>query len=104
VTQDFSRVTLPPLWTLAQAKVHLTDAAYDADVQQKLDAAQEAIESYLNLASDPSWDATTAPKVVKHAIFLLLTYYYEDRTGAETNSPWPAIYENLAAYRDPTVV
>ena len=101
---EFSRVTLPPLWTVDAAKVHLhlTDTDVDADVQQKLDSAQEAILSYLNLCADPTWDATTAPKAVTHAILLLTTSYYDDRRRRR-EPPWPTIYRVLAAYRDPTV-
>ena len=64
MTLEFSRVTLPPLWTVDQAKIHLhiTGTAYDADIQQKLDAAQEAILSYLAVAADPTWTAATVPK------------------------------------------
>jgi hypothetical protein len=105
VTLEFSRVTLPPLWTLAQAKIHLhlTGTDVDADVQQKLDAAQETILSYLNTAVDPTWDATTAPKAVTHAILLLTAYFYIDRGDGDLPNPWPKIYDLLAAYRDPTV-
>jgi Phage gp6-like head-tail connector protein len=113
MTQEFSRVTLPPLWTLAQAKVHLhiTDSAHDADVQQKLDTAQEVILSYLAAAADPTWDATTAPKGVKNAIFLLLGHYYEHRgddmlqagAGAVDDQLWSAIYRMLGGYRDPVM-
>lgn len=105
MTLEFSRVTLPPLWTLDQAKVHLhlTGTDYDADVQQKLDTAQEAILSYLGVAADPTWDAPTAPKAVTHAILLLTAYYYSDRGDDDVADPWPKIYQLLAAYRDPTV-
>ena len=105
MTLEFSRVTLPPLWTLAQAKGHLrvTDTAYDADIQQKLDTAQEAILSYLSVAADPTWTVATAPKPVTHAILLLTAYYYMDRGDGDVANPWPKIYELLAAYRDPTV-
>ena len=105
MTLEFSRVTLPPLWTVDQVKVHLriTGTAYDADVQQKLDTAQEAILSYLNIGADPTWTASTAPKPVTHAIQLLTAYYYEDRGDGTQPDPWPKIYALLAAYRDPTV-
>jgi hypothetical protein len=105
VTVTFSRVVLPPLWTLDQAKLHLriTTTAHDADITQKLATAQEAILSYLALAADPTWDAATAPAAVTHAIHLLTAYYYEDRGDGEIPDPWPKIYELLAAYRDPTV-
>jgi hypothetical protein len=102
---ETSRVTLPPLWTLDQAKVHLhlTGTDYDADVQQKLDAAQEAILSYLAVGADATWTAATAPVAVTHAILLLLGYYYMDRGDSTLPDPWPKIYSLLAAYRDPTV-
>jgi len=105
MTLDFSRVTLPALWTVEQAKVHLriTSTANDADIAQKLATAQEAILSYLNLAADPTWTAATAPAAVTHAIHLLTAYYYEDRGDGDLPSPWPKIYDLLAAYRDPTV-
>ena len=101
----FSRTTLPPLWTLDEAKVHLriTSTAHDADIQQKLTAAQEAILSYLASAADPTWDAASAPAAVKHAIHLLTAAFYEDRGDGEIPDPWPKIYALLAAYRDPTV-
>jgi len=105
VTLDYSRVTLPALWTVEQAKIHLriTSTANDADIQQKLATAQEAILSYLNLAADPTWTAATAPAAVTHAIHLLTAYYYEDRGDSDLPDPWPKIYDLLAAYRDPTV-
>jgi Phage gp6-like head-tail connector protein len=106
MTLEFFRVTLPPLWTVDQAKVHLhvTGTAHDADIAQKLATAQEAILSYLNVAADPSWTAATAPLAVTHAIHLLTAYYYEDRGDGDQPSPWPKLYDLLAAYRDPTVI
>jgi hypothetical protein len=105
MTLEFSRVTLPPLWTVDQAKVHLRimGTAHDADIAQKLAAAQEAILAYLGTAADPSWDAASAPAAVTHAIHLLTAHYYEWRGDGEPPNPWPMIYELLAAYRDPTV-
>jgi len=105
MTLDYSRVTLPALWTVAQAKIHLriTSTANDADIQQKLATAQEAVLAYLGPSADPSWDAATAPAAVTHAIHLLTAYYYEDRGDGDLPSPWPKIYDLLAAYRDPTV-
>lgn len=106
MTLEYSRVTLPALWTLDQAKVHLriTSTANDADIAQKLATAQEAVLSYLAVAADPTWTAATVPAPVAHAIHLLTAYYYEDRGDGELPSPWPKIYDLLAAYRDPTVV
>lgn len=102
---SFSRVTLPPLWTLEDAKRHLriTSTADDADIEQKLATAQDAILSYLNQWADPMWSAGSAPPAVTHAIHLLTAYYYEDRGDGEQPDPWPKIYNLLAAYRDPTV-
>jgi len=104
---EYSRVTLPPLWTLAEAKTHLriTDAANDADVQQKLDAAQEDVVAYCGAAIEPTWTATTTPKAIKHAVLLLLTHLYENR-GEEMTADeevWMAISRLLALYRDPTL-
>ena len=106
MTLEFSRVTCPPLWTVDEAKVHLhlTGAAYDVDVQQKLDTAQEAILAYLGIAADATWTAATAPKAVTHAIHLLTAYYYEDRGDGAQPDPWPKIWHLLAAYRDPVVL
>lgn len=105
MTLEFSRVTLEPLWTVDQVKVHLrlTGTAHDADIQQKLATAQEAVLSYLNIAVDPTWTAATAPAAVTHAIHMLTAYYYEDRGDGSQPSPWPKLYDLLAAYRDPTV-
>ena len=105
MTLAFSRVTLPPLWTTDQAKVHLriTTTADDVDIAQKLATAQEAILSYLGPFADPTWTAETAPFAVTHAIHLLTAYYYEDRGDGEIPDPWPKIFDLLAAYRDPTV-
>jgi len=104
---EYSRVTLPPLWTLAEAKTHLriVDMASDADVQQKLDAAQEDIVAYCATAIEPTWTATTTPKAIKHAVLLLLTHLYENRGDdlAPDEHVWLAIGRLLAMYRDPTL-
>jgi Phage gp6-like head-tail connector protein len=110
---EYSRITLPPLVTLAEAKAHLrvTDTAHDADITQILATAQEAIVAYEALAADPTWDAASVPRAVKHAILLLLTHYYEHRgddmiqagAGAVDEGVWAAIGRLLAFYRDPTL-
>jgi hypothetical protein len=101
---EYSRVTLPPLFTLAEAKdhLHITDSAHDADVQQKLDAAQEEIIAVCTTAIEPTWTATTTPKGIKNSILLLLTLYYE-QDMAKNQEVREAIRENLAMYRDPTL-
>jgi hypothetical protein len=106
MTLEFSRVTLPALWTVDQAKVHLriTGTAHDADIAQKLATAQEAILGFLNVAVDPTWTAATAPADVTHAIHLLTAYLYEDRGDGSQPDVWPKIYALLASRRDPTVV
>lgn len=116
MTLEFSRVTLPPLWTVAEAKakqLRLRDALHDDEVAEKLETAQEAILAHLGTAADPTWDAATAPKAVKHAILLLTTHYYEHRgddmspSGSGSTSDqdvWEAIWRLLAHYRDLTVV
>ena len=106
MTLEFSRVTLPPLWTVEQAKGHLriTGTAHDADVQQKLDAAQEAILSFVGTGVDPTWTAATTPVAIKHSVLLLLGYLDADRGGdGSVKDPWPDIYSLLATYRDPVV-
>jgi hypothetical protein len=105
MTLETSRVTLPPLWTVDQAKVHLhlTGTAVDADVQQKLDAAQEEILAYLGTGADPAWTAATAPLAVKNMILLLLGYRYMDRGDGTIPDVWPKIWLTLGPYRDPVV-
>jgi len=110
MTLEFSRVSLPPLWTVAELKaIHLriTDAAHDADVQQKLDAAQEYVCAYLGAGADPTWTADTAPKMVKATIANLTAYLYENRGDMlAMNSQadafiWRFIAQSLSFYRDP---
>jgi hypothetical protein len=110
MTLDYSRITLvAPLVTLAEAKAHLriTDPAHDADITEKLDAAQEQILAKLGAAADPTWDATTAPRQVRHAILILLDAFYERRGGDEAADQLRKALETidllLALYRDPTL-
>lgn len=111
---DYSRVTLAgPLWTVAEAKalqLRITDAAHDADVEEKLATAQEAVLAYLGPAGDATWTPTTAPVVVKHAILLLTVKLYEHRgddLGANARSDeaviWKELRNLLAQYRDPAM-
>jgi hypothetical protein len=108
MTLEYSRVVVAgPLVSLPEAKAHLriTDTTHDADITQKLDAAQEAILAYEALAGDATWTDATVPRAVKHAILLLLTHYYEDRGEdlARDEAVWAAIGRLLALYRDPTL-
>jgi hypothetical protein len=112
---DFSRVTLAgPLWLVDDVKPHLRirDSDHDADITQKLEAAEEAIVAYLGAAADPTWDADTAPLAVKHAVLILTTHLYEHRgddmapstSGSTPDADvWLAIGRLLAMYRDPTL-
>ena len=109
----FSRVTLAgPLWTAAEAKalqLRITDAAHDADVDQKLGVAQEAILAWLGPAADPTWTPETAPLAVKHAILILTVNYYEHRgddlgaTNPDEEVAWKQIRNLLDRYRDPVI-
>jgi len=109
----FSRVTLAgPLWTVEEVKalqLRITDAAQDADVQEKLDAAQEAVLAYLGPAGDETWTPTTAPKAVKHAVLLLTVHYYEHRGDdlgqlrPDEAVIWKELRNLLAMYRDPAL-
>ena len=77
MTLWYSRVTpAGPILTLAEAKIHLkvvaTDTTKDADISAKLAEAEEYIFATLGAAADPSWDATSAPHVVRNAIKIAL--------------------------------
>ena len=109
----FSRVTLAgPLWTVEEVKglqLRITDAAHDADVEQKLGTAQEAILAYLGPAADETWTPETAPAAVKHAILLLVAHYYEHRGddlgfgNRDEAVIWRELRNLLAFYRDPAI-
>jgi hypothetical protein len=109
----FSRVTLAgPLWTSAEVKaiqLRITDAAHDADVDEKLATAQELILAYLGPAADATWTSATAPVAVKHAILLLTVHYYEHRgddlgqANRDEAVIWKELRNLLAMYRDPAM-
>jgi hypothetical protein len=113
MTRTFSRVTLAgPLWTVAEVKtlqLRITDAAHDADVDEKLATAEEAILAYLGPSADETWTPTTAPKAVKHAILLLTVHYYEHRgddlgvTNPDEAKIWAELRNLLGQYRDPAL-
>jgi len=105
----FSRVTLPgPLLTIEEAKTHthITDAALDADVQQKVDAAEEWVLAYLGPAADATWTPATAPRVVKHAILMLTAHLYDHRgddPAVSDGNIWNVLRPLLSLYRDPAL-
>jgi len=109
VTLSFSRVTLAgPLLTMEEARRHLriTGTAYDADIQDKLDAAQEGVLAIVGTGGDETWTPATAPKEIVNAIRLLLAHYYTNRGDdlAASNRAdaviWKELDNVLSKYRD----
>jgi Phage gp6-like head-tail connector protein len=76
-----SAPVLPPLVTLEQAKqqLRITDSLHDADVQEKLTQAQDAVIRYLDADADPTWTPQTVPFIVLAAIERYMTHLYEHR-------------------------
>lgn len=112
MTLTFSRVVLSgPLLTLEEAKAQLriVDTAHDAEVAQKLAAAEEGVLAYLAAAGDPTWTPATAPLEVKNAILALTTHYYEHRGddfgtfNRDTAVVWAELQFMLRFYRDPAM-
>jgi hypothetical protein len=110
MTLEYSRLDLAaPLVTLTEAKAHLrvTDTVHDVEITAKLDAAQEQVLAKLGAAADPTWDATGAPRTVRHSILILLDAFYERRGGDEGIKQLQKALETvdvlLALYRDPTL-
>lgn len=112
MTLWYSRVApAGPLLTLVEAKVHLripsTDTASDADISAKLAAAEERVMATLGAAADPSWDATSAPRLVRHAILILLDAFMErrggDEGGEDLRKALEVVDRLLALYRDVSV-
>jgi Phage gp6-like head-tail connector protein len=106
----YSRITLPPLWSVADAKVHLhlTATDSDADILQKLQAAQNAIEAKLGAAADPAWTATSVPPLIRHAVVILADAFMENRGGAEGGpkhliAAYETVDAMLAPFRDVSV-
>jgi len=106
---EFSHVAITvPLVSLAEAKAHLriTDALHDVDIQQKLDTAQEEILAKLGAAADATWTATTAPRVIRGCILMLLEALYDREYNATADAfmkSWEAINQMLGMYRDPAL-
>jgi hypothetical protein len=108
----YSRVTpAGPILTLAEAKIHLkvvpTDTSKDADITAKLAEAQEYIFATLGGAADPSWDATSAPHVVRNAIKIALDAFMErrggDEGGEDLRKALEVVDRLLVKYRDVSV-
>lgn len=110
MTLEFSHITIDvPLVSLTDAKahLHLTDTDHDADVTDKLEAAQAYVISKLMAAADETWTETTLPRPIRAAILLMLDALYERRGGDEGSEllrkAQRAVEELIALYRDPTV-
>jgi hypothetical protein len=101
------------LVTLTQAKAHLQITLPegdpgDAEIQSKLDEAEETILNYLKGARGQAidWvDPLTAPGPVTAAIKLMLGRLYEQRGDDEENDErvWTAIDRLLARYHSPAI-
>lgn len=99
------------LVTLSQAKEHLNITLPegdpgDAEIQSKLDEAEETILNYLKKGASVDWvDPTTAPGPVTAAIKLMLGRLYihrgdDDEDGAKF---WTRIDLLLARYHTPGI-
>lgn len=98
---------LVPLET-AKRHLRITGTTEDADIQRKLNQAQDAIVRYLAEYADDAWTETTAPLVVTAAIERYLAYLYQargdDPTGKQTDRDvWESIRELLMSIRPPTL-
>ena len=96
------------LVSLDDAKLHLhvADPARDAEVMQKLEQASDAIYKYIDVRADPTWDETTAPKVVQAATLELLALFWRDRGDVDDDSDdktWRHIRTLLQQTRDPAM-
>ena len=112
MTLEFSHVIISvPLVSLTVAKDHLhivaADTVHDADISEKLDAAQDLIIAKLGPAADATWTEMTVPRPVRHAILIGLDAFYERRGGDEANDSLRKALETidllLALYRDPAL-
>ena len=82
MAQTYSRVTLAgPLLTIEDARrhLHITGTAYDLDIQDALNDAQELILAELGGSADASWTPETAPYGVVRAVRIMLAHLYVNR-------------------------
>jgi hypothetical protein len=102
----------PDLVTVAEAatylRVVLSTAQPDVtdDLTRIVGAASDDIRDYLKGRNDPTWDATTAPKRIRDAVFLLIANRWENKgdDGAPNDKDaacWDAIDRVLKRSRDP---
>ena len=96
------------LITLEEAKRHLhlaTTDLYDADVQEKADAASALVVDYLKGQADPEWTAATVPRHVHGWTLVTLTHLWEHRGDDMTLDAafWQSLERGLARARDPAL-
>ena len=93
----------------AKLHLHITGTAHDADITQKLAAAQEAILDYLEDAADDTWTETTVPERVVAAILFYLAHLFQHRgddmheAGVPDKEVWDAIGRLLVRLRLPAL-
>lgn len=110
MTLDYSRVVITvPLLSLPAAKqqLRITDTTHDTEITALVEAAQEFVIGRLLEAADPTWTDTTVPRVVQHAIKLMLDAFNERRGGAEAADELRKAIETvellLGLYKEPTL-
>ena len=97
--------------TLAEGKTQLRigDTWHDGEVQAAINAADAIIRKYLKSSDDPTWDETTAPPDIKHAVKLMTAHIYEHRGDAfgpdqdNDDRVWAAVANVLRMWRDPAL-
>jgi hypothetical protein len=101
---------IPELVTFDEAKTWLrvTDTDHDAEIETTREAANDLIYGYLKDRADETWTPTTVPAEIRHAILMLVAYYYE-RRGDDLEDPdrdtaiWAAVENVVKRRRDPAL-
>jgi hypothetical protein len=101
-------ITVPLLsLTAAKQQLRITDTTHDTEITALVEAAQEYVITGLKAAADPTWTEVTVPRVVQHAIKLMLDAFNERRGGAEATDELRKTMETvdflLGLYKDPTL-
>lgn len=91
------------LVSLTEAKKHLgidsADAGDTAEVTLKSEMASEIVLDYIE-DRESDWTDTTAPKLIKAAVLIVLGDLYADREGAGIPE---GVKHILRRYRDPAL-
>lgn len=95
------------LITKEQAKNHLLIDFddRDADLEMKMQQAEEIVVDYLK-RPDHGWTEATVPKTVQAAILLVLTALFDDRDGTGEGdylAPNGPVARLLSRHRDPAI-